>query len=661
MDGLLRNFPSVDQNNNTRNASPEFSPNVLNTLLPGYSIISHYAQVFLGIDISILVTTGVIILAITKGGMYLFDQIEATFRYLFMSSVYIEDGDDIFDMLMTWLDARNSTTNHRNLRAKTPRGSQADDDEEADAIATSPSETLSASGLFDYKKWSARTPPRYEPYYGRHIFWHGGQPFILKRSRRPPQQSVQINWSRTQASDDYLQIDCLGRSTLPIQKLLHDVKIASIERKRHITTIRHPSIGGRYGGSWYKTASRTSRPLSTVILAAEQKTAIIEDMNEFLHPSSAGWYARRGIPYRRGYLFHGPPGTGKTSLSFALAGLFGLDVHALSLQEPTLTEADLMSLFNALPRRCVVLLEDVDAAGLVREEGEEGKEKEGEKKKAAKKHRGEQNGDGQDKKKTEGEKADGKDGDSSEKGKAAASTAAESYTLADLAKELKTLTTAAQNTQRPAARARNGRRGPVAPAPGTGMPGEKVGTGISLSGLLNAIDGVASHEGRVLIMTTNHPDKLDAALVRPGRVDRKVGFNLAMREEVKELFVRMYRVDDEGDDSAEGFTSSGKLANGGQKATNGSAKHEAQKHETNGAVVYGDLDGLAERFASFIPDDTFTPAEIQNHLMRYKNSPRVAVETVQEWRDGLLEEKEKKRRKEEGLDDEDEEDDEESR
>ncbi len=39
-----------------------------------------------------------------------------------------------------------------------------------------------------------------------------------------------------------------------------------------------------------------------------------------------------------------------------------------------------------------------------------------------------------------------------------------------------------------------------------GDNGEK--KGISLSGLLNAIDGVASQEGRVLIMTTNKPESL---------------------------------------------------------------------------------------------------------------------------------------------------------
>lgn len=654
-------MPPVDQpNNNTHHPGPDFSPNVLNTLLPGYSIISHYAKIFLGIDISLIVTTGALILAVAKGGTYLFEQLENAFRFLFMSSVYIDDGDDIFDMLLTWLDIRNSTANHRNLRAKTPRGSQADDDEEDEATTTSASEALSPSGLFDYKKWSARTPPRYEPYYGGHIFWHANQPFIIKRSRRPASQNVQINWSRTQSSDDYLRLDCLGRSTLPIRKLLHDIKMASIERKRNITTIRHPLPGGRYGGSWYKTASRTSRPMSTVILAADQKDAIIKDMNEFLHPSSAGWYARRGIPYRRGYLFHGEPGTGKTSLSFALAGLFGLDVHALSLQEPTLTEADLMSLFNALPRRCVVLLEDVDAAGLVRDETEEVKAKEVEKKQKQKKktQKHEVNGVSKEEKKSEDEKVNGKKDKSNENKKQSSepTAAAESYTLADLAKEIKALSAATQTPaatstipQRPIQRGRNARRGPTTNA-ATGLPQKEAGTGISLSGLLNAIDGVASHEGRVLIMTTNHPERLDAALVRPGRVDRKVEFSLAMREEVRELFVRMYRVDDEDDGNVDGVTQA--------MSSKRKPPTSAEKSEIAGVATAGgeDLEALAEEFASFIPDDTFTPAEIQNHLMRYKNSPRVAVDTAREWRDGLLGEKEEKRKKGENADEDEDED-----
>ena len=52
--------------------------------------------------------------------------------------------------------------------------------------------------------------------------------------------------------------------------------------------------------------------------------------------------------------------------------------------------------------------------------------------------------------------------------------------------------------------------------------GAHKGEGVSFSGLLNAIDGVAAQEGRIFFMTTNHIDKLDPALVRPGRCDVKV-------------------------------------------------------------------------------------------------------------------------------------------
>jgi chaperone BCS1 len=43
------------------------------------------------------------------------------------------------------------------------------------------------------------------------------------------------------------------------------------------------------------------------------------------------WYAERGIPYRRGYLLHGVPGSGKSSLIHALAGELGLDIYVVSL------------------------------------------------------------------------------------------------------------------------------------------------------------------------------------------------------------------------------------------------------------------------------------------------------------------------------------------
>lgn len=52
-------------------------------------------------------------------------------------------------------------------------------------------------------------------------------------------------------------------------------------------------------------------------------------------------------------------------------------------------------------------------------------------------------------------------------------------------------------------------------------------SGVSFSGLLNAIDGVASQENRVVICTTNHIEQLDPALIRPGRLDRHFKFDFA--------------------------------------------------------------------------------------------------------------------------------------
>lgn len=65
-------------------------------------------------------------------------------------------------------------------------------------------------------------------------------------------------------------------------------------------------------------------------------------------------------------------------------------------------------------------------------------------------------------------------------------------------------------------------------------------SGVSFSGLLNAIDGVAAQEGRALIMTTNHKDKLDPALIRPGRADVHTELGLVGAKTARRLFDRFF-------------------------------------------------------------------------------------------------------------------------
>jgi hypothetical protein len=58
--------------------------------------------------------------------------------------------------------------------------------------------------------------------------------------------------------------------------------------------------------------------------------------------------------------------------------------------------------------------------------------------------------------------------------------------------------------------------------------------------VLNALDGVAAGEGRLLFATTNHRERLDRALTRPGRIDKQIEIGFADRDQLRRLFLRFF-------------------------------------------------------------------------------------------------------------------------
>lgn len=154
-------------------------------------------------------------------------------------------------------------------------------------------------------------------------------------------------------------------------------------------------------------------------------------------------------------------------------------------------------------------------------------------------------------------------------------------------------------------------------------------------------------------MTTNHIEKLDEALIRPGRVDMKVKFDLASTEMTKTLFRGIFT-------TLEGDVPKSKAP---KKVTsdprscrnNVSKKEEADQKQLEEmearrrkAEEEAKIFELSTKFATVIPPDTFSPAEIQGYLLKYKRGPDEAVANAAEWvqakKQERLKEEEKKRK-----------------
>lgn len=65
-------------------------------------------------------------------------------------------------------------------------------------------------------------------------------------------------------------------------------------------------------------------------------------------------------------------------------------------------------------------------------------------------------------------------------------------------------------------------------------------TGVTLSGLLNVLDGFSAPTGVLFVMTTNHVEKLDPALLRPGRIDHRLYLGKATDYQKAELYRRFF-------------------------------------------------------------------------------------------------------------------------
>ncbi|KAF7303789.1 Mitochondrial chaperone BCS1 [Mycena indigotica] len=148
---------------------------------------------------------------------------------------------------------------------------------------------------------------------------------------------------------------------------------------------------------------------------------------------------------------------------------------------------------------------------------------------------------------------------------------------------------------------------------------------LSLSGLLNALDGVGAQEGRILFATTNKYEALDPALCRPGRMDVHVEFKLASSLQAKKLFCRFYLPTEDPDSVIKSSTVTG-TDSGYSSDGDESLVLTADRVFSPQQIV-----PLADRFSEAIPERTFSMAALQGFLMTCKARPEMAAKTVKAW------------------------------
>merc|ERR1712179_712230 len=216
-----------------------------------------------------------------------------------------------------------------------------------------------------------------------------------------------------------------------------------------------------------------------------QKEDILKRLDFFTN--NKDWYKQRGIPYTMGFMFYGEPGCGKTSTIKAIANHTQRHIVSVPLNKIK-TAKELLNVFYStkmnyvdipLDKRLYVL-EDIDAADL---------------------------------KDTVGERSEkDKVKDSDEEDKDSGKDSPMDMNLFGILKN------------------------------SSGWDKKFGMQKLTLANLLEVLDGVMEMEGRMLVITTNYPEKLDKALIRPGRIDMKVNFGPMRGKDITDMFQHYFEM-----------------------------------------------------------------------------------------------------------------------
>ncbi|KAJ3860406.1 P-loop containing nucleoside triphosphate hydrolase protein [Lentinula novae-zelandiae] len=280
----------------------------------------------------------------------------------FFLTAHFSEDDYPYDWLMLWLSRRPEWQRSREFETTTRLATPLSGGSNSSSSRTADN----SFGDEDYREWWAEDPAEEQP----QVYSYDGDDVPGKVKTRVVFQPTfdtthtiyyRGHWLRVRRSRKGDNMGTSSYSVVARSNTILKQLVLQAKREYEAEAIHRIQIyfADSHGG-WRWTDSRHKRPMSSIVLNPGYKEMLLSDTKDFLN--SEKWYADRGIPFRRGYLLHGVPGSGKSSLIHAIAGELMLDIYALSLSAAWINDATLTTLMGRVPARCIVLLEDLDAA-----------------------------------------------------------------------------------------------------------------------------------------------------------------------------------------------------------------------------------------------------------------------------------------------------------
>ncbi|KAJ3434195.1 putative atpase [Anaeramoeba flamelloides] len=204
--------------------------------------------------------------------------------------------------------------------------------------------------------------------YGSHSFQYQNTKVSLyyKQDNSNNEVSVRIGNHIEDVKSETLTFEVYGKKRSFFRELILEVVNLKRQIEAQLTTLY---VMDKWAESWDRDSS-SIKPIKMdfVILPSGTTDRLVDDCKKFLKRQQV--YERLGIPFRRGYLFYGPPGCGKTTTVRALAGELKIPICVMSLSNGELNDDKLLHLINFSPMPCIILLEDVDSCFVQREASE---------------------------------------------------------------------------------------------------------------------------------------------------------------------------------------------------------------------------------------------------------------------------------------------------